>query len=71
MATKEVKKEILEQQLWDAIETKSDVSIIQSIIQKNPSIVSSTNTSDDGWTALHYAAKEGDVEVVKLLIEVY
>jgi ankyrin repeat protein len=23
------------------------------------------------WTALHYAAKEGDIEIVKLLIEVY
>jgi ankyrin repeat protein len=26
-------------------------------------------TRDDGWTPLHEAAKEGDVEMVKLLIE--
>ena len=50
---------------------KSDVSIIHSIIQKNPLIVSSVNVQDDGWTALHYASKEGDIEVLKLLIEVY
>jgi ankyrin repeat protein len=31
--------------------------------------VNSKNKLDDGWTAIHYAAKEGDMEVVKLLIE--
>jgi ankyrin repeat protein len=26
---------------------------------------------DNGWTALHYASKEGDKEIIKLLLETY
>ena len=27
------------------------------------------STDDDGWTALHHAAREGDIEVVKILLD--
>lgn len=47
---------------------KADVSQIDSIIRKDPCIVHSQNVLDDGWTAIHYAAKEGDLDIVKLLI---
>jgi len=38
---------------------------------RGAAVVNSRNARDDGWTSVHYAAKGGDREVVKLLLTVY
>ena len=44
---------------------------MKNVLQKDASVIASKNLMDDGWNALHYAAKEGDIEVVKLLLQIY
>jgi ankyrin repeat protein len=44
---------------------------VKKVLQKDASVLASKNLMDDGWSALHYAAKEGDIEVVKLLLQTY
>ena len=64
-------KSEIEQELWNAIESGGGVEEVKRIIEKDVSVVVSKNMMDDGWTALHYAAKEGNLEVVKLLLHSY
>ena len=44
---------------------------MKKVLQKDASVLTSKNLMDGGWSALHYAAKEGDIEVVKLLLHSY
>lgn len=57
--------------MWNAIETNMDYKIIEELLKKPDVKVDSKNIFDDSWTALHYAVHEGNIPVIKLLIESY
>ena len=60
-----------QEKLWNAIETNLDYQIIEELLKKSDVKVDQKNVFDDSWTALHYAVHEGNMPVIKLLIEKY
>lgn len=48
----------LEEQLWNSIETKSDIESIESLVKTEGICINKKNIFDEGWTALHYAVNE-------------
>lgn len=60
-----------QEKLWNAIETNLDYYILEELLKKSDVKVDTKNAFDDGWTALHYAVHEGNMPIIKLLIEKY
>jgi len=48
---------------------KGDISKLQRLLQHNPSSAIQTDGLTGGYTPLHYACREGHVEVVQLLLQ--
>lgn len=60
-----VQKEVLSGLHCSAAE--GDIAKLAGILSHSPSLLNAT--SDNGWTALMYAARNGHADVVQLLLE--
>jgi len=57
-----------EEKLWNAIEQRSHLEVIKDLSSKVIDI-NYKNVFNEGWSALHYAVHESNLETVKFLIE--
>jgi ankyrin repeat protein len=47
------------------------MQVIEDLLNKSDVKVDQKNIFDDSWTALHYAVHEGNLVLIKLLVEKY
>lgn len=64
-SVKSLKQEIISQFHCSAAE--GDIARLTGILSHSPSLLN--ETSEKGWTALMYAARNGHIDVVQLLLE--
>jgi ankyrin repeat protein len=56
----------LPQEIFDALR-KKDVAAVKALIEKSPGVVDSRD--GNGLTPLHYAAREGNVDLINYLVD--
>ena len=59
-------------QIWDIIQNNCQEKVlIKKVFDERQISINDRNYKDDGWTALHYITRGGNLEILKMLIETY